>query len=243
MLAARRGRRGFGRRNPGSSLPSAARMQSSQAVIFDMDGVLVLSGPAHWIAWRDVAQAEGIALTREQFLGFNGMTNQDICERLWGTRATPAFVAAIADTKERAYRAAVQAAVPLAPGCRELLTTLRSHALGLAVGTSGPKENVDLILDGGGIRSFFGGVVHAGLVLRGKPAPDIFLRAAELLGVPPRDCVVVEDAPNGIQAALAAGMRVVGVGTNHGLDELRDVGAHVVLPDLAAIRIDHVLAR
>lgn len=218
-------------------------MQPVTAVIFDMDGVLVLSGPAHWIAWCDVARAHGIALTREQFLGFNGMTNQDICERLWGTRATPAFVAAIADTKERAYRAAVEADVPLAPGCRELLATLRGHALRLAVGTSGPKENVDLILDRGGIRPFFGGVVHAGLVQRGKPAPDIFLRAAELLGVPPAACVVVEDAPTGIQAALAAGMRVVGLGTNHALDELRDVGAHVVLPDLAVVTIAHVLAR
>lgn len=213
------------------------------AVIFDMDGVLVLSGPAHWVAWRDVAAAHGIALTREQFLGFNGMTNQDICAKLWGERATPGFVAAIADTKERAYRAAVEADVPLAPGCRDLLATLRRHALGLAVGTSGPQENVDLILDRGGIRSFFGGVVHAGLVQRGKPAPDIFLRAAELLRVPPGACVVVEDAPTGIQAALAAGMRVVGLGTNHELDELRDVGAHVVLPDLAALTIAHVLAR
>jgi len=219
-------------------------MLPTAAVIFDMDGVLVLSGPAHWIAWRDTAADHGRTLTRADFLQCNGMTNQDICAALWGEdRATPGFVAAIADAKERAYRRAVEADVPLAPGCRQLLAALRARRLLLAVGTSGPKENVDLILDRGGIRPFFGGVVHAGLVQRGKPAPDIFLRAAELLAQPPAACVVVEDAPSGIRAALAAGMRVVSVCTNHEAGELRDVGAHVVLPDLAAITIEHVLGR
>ncbi len=213
---------------------------TTAAVIFDMDGVLVLSGPAHWDAWRDTAAAHGRVLTQADFLAVNGMTNQDICARLWGARATPEFVAAVAERKERAYRDAVRAAVPLAPGCRQLLGELRGHGLALAVGTSGPRENVDLILDGGGIRPFFGGVVHAGLVQRGKPAPDIFLRAAELLAVPPANCVVVEDAPSGVRAALTAGMRVVAVCTNHDAEELRELGAHVVLPDLAAITIAHM---
>lgn len=210
-------------------------MSAIRAVLFDMDGVLVLSGPAHWQAWRDVAAAHGLPLTHREFLGFNGMTNEDICARLWGERATPAFTAAIADHKERAYRAAVAAAVPLAPGCTPLLAALRDHGLQLAVGSSGPQENVDLILDAGGIRSFFGAVVHAGLVRRGKPAPDIFLQAAALLGTPPAACVVVEDAPSGIQAALAAGMQVIGLATNHAAFELRECGAEIVLPDLAAL--------
>jgi beta-phosphoglucomutase len=219
-------------------------MSPARAVIFDMDGVLVLSGPAHWIAWRDTAAALGRTLTQADFLAVNGMTNQDICARLWGAaRATPEFVARVADAKEAAYRRAVEANVPLAPGCRELLATLRAHAFAIAVGTSGPKENVDLVLDRGGIRAFFGGVVHAGLVQRGKPAPDIFLRAAELLRVPAAACTVVEDAPSGVRAALAAGMRVVAVCTNHGEQELRGEGAHVVLPDLAAIAVEHVSVR
>ena len=214
-----------------------------RAVIFDMDGVLVLSGPAHWIAWRDTALAFGRELSHPEFLGFNGMTNQDICAKLWRERATSTLVAAVADQKEKAYREAVHANVPLAPGCRELLSTLRRNALLLAVGTSGPKENVDLVLDRGAIRPFFGGVVHAGLVQRGKPAPDIFLAAAQLLQVPPAQCLVVEDAPSGVLAAVAAGMRVLGVASNHEPAELLDVGAAAVLPDLAAITIAHVLAK
>ena len=223
----------------GRDLSLRATMQAVRAVIFDMDGVLVLSGPAHWVAWQEAAAAHGRPLTHAEFLGFNGMTNQDICERLWGGRATPEFVAAIADRKERAYRDAVAAAVPLAPGCASLLTNLRAHGLQLAVGSSGPRENVDLVLDRGGIRAHFGAVVHAGLVARGKPAPDIFLRAAELLAVPPAHCVVVEDAPSGVRAALAAGMRVLGLATNHRPAELHDVGARLVLPDLAAVAVAH----
>ncbi len=200
-----------------------------------MDGVLVLSGPAHWLAWRDTAAAHGRPLTEAEFLAVNGMTNDDICARLWGAGATPEFVAVVAGAKERAYRRAVAAAVPLAPGCRELLASLRSHGALLAVGSSGPQENVDLVLDAGGIRPFFGAVVHAGLVRRGKPAPDIFVRAAALLGVQPAHCTVVEDAPSGVRAARAAGMRVVGDATKHHADELLALGAELVLPDLAAI--------
>lgn len=217
-------------------------MQNRRAVIFDMDGVLVLSAPAHWTAWVDAAAQHGVELTREQFLSFNGLTNPDICARLWGDRATPAFVAELAMRKERAFRAAIAADVPLAPGCRELLAQLRERDVPIAVGTSAPRENVDLVLDGGGIRPFFGAVVHADLVQRGKPAPDIFLRAAELLGLPPERCVVIEDAPMGVRAARAAGMAAVGVLTNHTADELLDEGARAVLPALVDVRPEHLLA-
>lgn len=212
-------------------------MQPTEAVIFDMDGVLVLSGPAHWEAWREVAAQHDRPITHAEFLGFNGMTNQDICARLWGERATLAFVQAVADRKEAAYRDAVRAAVPLAPGCGALLANLRAAGLRLAVGSSGPVENVALVLEQGGIAQHFGAVVHAGLVQRGKPAPDIFLRAAELLAVPPVRCVVVEDAPSGVRAAVAAGMRVLGLTTNHHAHELHEVGARVVLPTLADITL------
>jgi beta-phosphoglucomutase len=215
-------------------------MDRPAAVIFDMDGVLVLSGPAHWDAWRDTAAAHGRPISHAEFLGFNGMTNQDICTRLWGSRATPEFIATIADRKERAYRDAVRAQVPLAPGCHDLLSALHAHGVQMAVGSSGPQENVELVLEAGGIRPFFGAVVHAGLVQRGKPAPDIFLAAADLLRVPPARCVVLEDAPNGIQAALAAGMRVLGLATNHVAAELHEHGAELVLPDLASVTWDDV---
>lgn len=210
----------------------------TRAVIFDMDGVLVLSSDAHWVSWQAAAAAHGVALSRQQFFGFNGYTNPDICRVLWGEAATPELIAAVASNKEAAYRAAIRGAVPLAPGCRELLAALRLCGLATAVGTSAPPENVDLVLDGGGIRGHFGAVVHAEMVARGKPAPDIFLLAAELLGVPPAQCIVIEDAPSGIRAALAAGMPAVGVASNHDAEELLAAGARQVLPSLAQVSVE-----
>lgn len=207
-------------------------MDRSRAVLFDMDGVLVLSGPAHWLAWREATGRRGIELTHEQFLSFNGFTNRDICARLWGEAATPAFVDEVAEHKEGAFRDAIRSCVPLAPGCRELLANLRRLGASIAVGSSAPQGNVDLVLDGGGIRPYFQAVVHAGMVARGKPAPDIFLRAAELLEVAPACCLVVEDAPSGVRAAIAAGMQVVGVLTNHAAAELLDEGAGRVVESL-----------
>ncbi|MBK8098747.1 MAG: HAD family phosphatase [Planctomycetes bacterium] len=212
-----------------------------RAVIFDMDGVLVLSGPAHWLAWRQVAAEHGLELTRERFLSFNGLTNQDICRLLWGARATPEFTAALAERKERAFRDQIAREVPLAPGCRELLAAVQQRACELAVGSSAPVANVDRVLDGGGIRPFFGAVVHGDMVVRGKPAPDIFLRAAHLLGRSPAECVVVEDAPTGVRAAVAAGMRAVGVLTNHTADELRAAGAAAIVAALDEIAPDLLL--
>lgn len=206
---------------------------TDHAVIFDMDGVLVLSGPAHFQAWRTTATAHGIDLSHEEFLSFNGMVNADICRQLFGDRATASFAAAIADQKERAYRDAIAHEVPLAAGCRQVLQQFQAARMALAVGTSGPKANVDRVLDGGDIRSYFGAVVHADLVQRGKPAPDIFLRAAELLDMAPARCVVVEDAPSGIRAAHAAGMRVVGITSNHTEHELRQEEPHALVASFA----------
>jgi beta-phosphoglucomutase family hydrolase len=206
---------------------------TDHAVIFDMDGVLVLSGPAHYDAWTHTATAHGVELSYERFLSFNGMVNADICRLLFGDRATPAFAAAIADQKERAYRDAIAREVPLAPDCRRVLQQLQAARVPLAVGTSGPKANVDHVLDGGDIRPFFGAVVHADIVQRGKPAPDIFLRAADMLGMPPARCLVVEDAPTGIRAAHAAGMRVIGITSNHSEQELRDERAHAIVASFA----------
>lgn len=203
------------------------------AVIFDMDGVLVLSAKAHWHAWRTVAAEHGIDFDRARFLACNGRTNADICALLFGAAADPDLVAAVEQRKESAWRRAIAGRVPLAPGCRELLDELARRGLPLALGSSAPAANVDLVLDGGGIRASFAAVVHAGMIARGKPAPDVFLRAAELLAVAPADCVVVEDAPTGLLAAQAAGMRAIGVATTHDEAELCAAGARHVVPGLA----------
>jgi len=211
-------------------------------VIFDMDGVLILSAPAHWAAWRDIAWAHGLELTREAFFGTNGMANPDIVRTLWG-EVDDGVIQRIATAKEHAFRSHIARQVPLAPGCVDVLRALRGTGIPVALGSSAPAANVDHVLDHGGIRSWFDAVVHCDMVARGKPAPDIFLAAAQLLGLPPGRCLVVEDAPNGVKAGIAAGMQVLGISSNHPAEELLDVGAALVVPQLADVTVQLVRER
>lgn len=214
-----------------------------RAVIFDMDGVLVLSGDAHYHAWRAAAGEDGIELSFEQFAHTFGRTNPDVIRMIWHEQAgrpladiTPARIASIADAKELAYRDLIRHNVPLAPGCRALLESLATAGWALAVGSSAPRENLDLVLDSAGIRPFFAGVVDGSMVARGKPDPEVFLRAAQLLAVDPAHCSVVEDAPAGIEAAVAAGMTAVALTTTHDEASLRAAGAHRVFESLDTLR-------
>jgi len=208
-----------------------------------MDGVLVLSGDAHYQAWRAAAAEDGIELSFEQFAHTFGRTNPDVIRMIWHEQAgrplagiTPARIASIADAKERAYRDLIRHSVPLAPGCRELLESLAIAGWALGVGSSAPRENLDLVLDSAGIRAFFAGVVDGSMVARGKPDPEVFIRAAQLLAVDPAHCSVVEDAPAGIEAAVAAGMTAIALTTTHDEASLRAAGAHRVFESLDTLR-------
>jgi len=212
-------------------------------VIFDMDGVLVLSEQAHWESWKVPAASRGLSLKYETFLSCFGRINPDCINIMFGPDIDPAESNRIADEKEAAFRDIVRHDVPLAPGTAELLKTLRDRGARLAVGSSGPRENVELILNSGQIRQYFDAVVHGGEVKHGKPAPDVFLLAAERLKIPPANCAVIEDAPAGIRAAVAAGMLPVTVATTHKSPELKEAGAFAIFPDLKSIPIDFLLKR
>jgi beta-phosphoglucomutase len=220
--------------------PPTGRNNSMQqaAVIFDMDGVLALTEQAHWESWRVPAEARGIHLQYATFVSCFGRINADCVAIMFGQDVSTEESNRIADEKENAFRDIVRKNVPLAPGLLPLLEGLRARGIKLAVGSSGPAENVNLILGSGGIRQYFDAVVHGGEVKRGKPAPDVFLLAAERLGVPAARCTVVEDAPAGIRAAVAAEMMPVAVATTHDSEELKAAGAIVVSPDLKSIPID-----
>lgn len=205
-----------------------------RAVIFDMDGVLVLSEDAHFRSWRDTAASYGAAVSHELFLSCFGRTNPD-CIRTMIGEVSDARASEIAERKERAYRDIVRSAMPLAPGVRELLSAMRAAGVRTAIGSSAPPENVELLLEVGQLRPYFAAAVDGSMVARGKPAPDVFLRAGELLTVAPGACAVVEDAPAGILAARAAGMLAVAVSTTHTPAQLAQAGAHHVFPTLAEI--------
>jgi beta-phosphoglucomutase len=212
-------------------------------VIFDMDGVLVLSDEAHFESWKLVARKRGVEMSRELFLSTFGQVNEDCIATMFGSQTLPDEVQRIADEKERAYRNIVRAQVPLAPGLFRLLDSLRLKGARMAVGSSAPPENVDLILDAGRLREYFSATVDGKQVANGKPAPDVFLMAAEALGLDPHRCIVIEDAPVGIEAARAAGMRAVAVATTNEVGALESAGAHVVVDDLLALDFAQIIGR
>lgn len=194
-------------------------------ILFDMDGVIVASGPAHAASWKLVARKHGIPLDEATFRETFGRPSRDIIRVLWGDGLTVDQVRRIDEEKEAAYRELIRGMVPLSIGVREALSGLRSAGYALAVATSGPRENVELVLHETGLSEWFQATVSGFDVERGKPAPDCFLLAAQRLRVPPCDCVVIEDAPVGIEAGIAAGMRVLGYVGTWPAERLRAAGA------------------
>jgi len=180
------------------------------AVIFDMDGVLVDSYQAHLESWQALAAEHGRSFTEEEFARSFGRTSRDIIQSLWqGLAVHDADVRRMDERKEGLFRQRLARHFPAMDGVPDLLVSLHAAGFRLAVGSSGPPENVDLVLDRLGARALFDAVVNGTDIERGKPDPQVFLLAADRLGVPPANCVVVEDAPAGIEAATRAGMRSV----------------------------------
>mgnify|MGYP000331553423 CR=1 FL=1 len=204
-------------------------------VIFDMDGVLVDSGAAHHESWRRLAIQYGIEISEQRFKESFGRPSRDIIRLIWGAQVSDADIARYDAEKEAVYRRLISGRVPLMPGCRSLLERLRAAGLRLAVATSGPPENLDLVLDECDLRRFFAALVHGYDVLSGKPAPDCFVLAAQRLRLPADHCLVVEDAPVGIQAAVAAGMPVIALVGTHAAGTLLAAGAARIVQHLDAI--------
>lgn len=200
-----------------------------------MDGVLVASGPAHLASWKLAARKDGMEITDARFKATFGRPSRDIIRIIWGPQVTDADIQRIDDLKEKLYRDLVTGMVPLTIGTRELLTGLRAAQFKLAVATSGPRENVELVLSEKHLHNYFGAVVTGFDVKNGKPAPDCFLLAAERLGVESRASVVVEDAPVGIQAARAAGMKCIALAGTHPAAHLAEQKPDLVVENLAEI--------
>jgi len=174
-------------------------MTRTYAAIFDMDGVLVDTYHAHYQSWLAMAQAEGFSFTEEQFAETFGRTSREIIAHFWGEgRLSDRQIAEMDEQKEAAFRRIIEQNFPAMPGAAELLESLHQAGFALAVGSSGPPENVELVVDKLGVRELLGAVVTGRDVHRGKPDPEVFLIAAE-------------DAPAGIEAARRAGMRSVGL--------------------------------
>ncbi len=190
------------------------------AVIFDLDGVLIDSGPAHRESWRALGAELGIEVSDRAVGAVFGRQNRDIVPILFGDDRTPEEVRRLGARKEELYRDLVRGKVPVSEGAVELVRHYQAGGYQLAVGSSTPRANIDLALGEMGIAELFGVIVSSEDVSVGKPDPTVFLTAASRLGVPPGDCLVIEDAPAGVEAGKAAGMAVVALAGSHSRDKL-----------------------
>jgi HAD superfamily hydrolase (TIGR01509 family) len=189
--------------------------KGSRAVLWDVDGTLIDSREYHWLSWHGALAAENFHVTREQFERTFGRRNEEILASYFPSYGAE-DVARVGEAKEVAYRELVrERGIELLPGVRRWLERLREEGWRQALASSAPRANLDAIVAALDLGHFFAAVASAEDVTEGKPDPQVFLAAASKLGVEPRACVVVEDAPAGTEAARRAGMRSIGVLSSH----------------------------
>ncbi len=204
------------------------------AAIFDWDGVIVDSSAQHEASWQVLAKKEGRTLPPGHFKKGFGMKNEVIIPNVLGWAKDPAEIDRLARAKEQVYRDLVDRdGIEPIPGVMEWLATLKAARIPCAIGSSTHRLNIDCVLRHIHLADYFAAIVAGNDVTHGKPAPDIFLKAAERLGYQPARCVVFEDAHVGIEAARAGGMKVVAVTTTHPAESLGDA-------DLVVERLDQL---
>lgn len=199
-------------------------------VLWDMDGVLVDTGPTHYRSWVQTLADYDLAMSEEFFRATFGMTNANLLPLLLGERGTPDLVQAISDRKEALFREMMAGQARSLPGVEYWLESLRAAGARQAVASSAPPENLDVMLASLGVRPWLDAVV-SGNGMPGKPAPDVFLKAAQAIDMPPARCVVIEDAINGVAGAKNAGMKCIAVTTTNPAAALSQ--ADIVVDSLA----------
>lgn len=188
---------------------------SGLGLVFDLDGVIVDSNPIHSLSWRVYLRRHGIEAPEDFDQKMFGRRNDEIVRGIFGADVDAAEVFRHGAAKEELYREMMGPVLEehLVLGLRSFLD--RHHDVPMGVATNAERANVDFVLGSGGLRRHFRVVLDGGQVARSKPDPEIYLRAAELLGLPPANCIVFEDSRAGVEAARAAGARVVALTTTH----------------------------
>ncbi len=205
-------------------------MEKNWALIFDMDGVLVDNNPFHKKAWKVFCQKYGFELSEEQYRNqIYGRTNRNVLESLFPDLLNKNDFLGYAEEKEQIYRQIYDPHIQPVRGLNHLLELLKDKDLKMAVATSAPTKNLDFVMKHLAIRDYFDLIVDESMVEKGKPDPEIYLTVSKKLVLPVERCLVIEDSLSGVQAALSAGMKVVGITTTHEPSELKHT--HWVIND------------
>jgi HAD superfamily hydrolase (TIGR01509 family) len=206
-----------------------------------MDGTMVDNMMVHHQAWQQKFASLGIQMSmaevKEQVHG----VNEEILERLFGDRFTREERRRISAEKEADYRAIFKTQLVLVRGVEDFLRSAKEANIPMAIATAAPPENVDFVLDNLQLRGYFGGVVHAHHVKKGKPDPETFLLAAASIDIPIEDCLVFEDSLTGAHTAANAGCSTIIVTTTHSQEEF-DSFSHIIkfISDFSRITLDKI---
>lgn len=193
-----------------------------KAFVFDLDGVIVFTDQFHYKAWKKMADLMGIYFDEEINNRLRGVSRMDsleiILERYDGTLKTEEKEA-LAQEKNNVYCELLKTMSPadVTTEVRETLTELRNRGYKLAIGSS--SKNAKFILEKVALIEYFDAISDGTNITRSKPDPEVFLKAAEFLGIQPKECIVVEDASAGIDGAKAGGMKAVGIGDAHSYEK------------------------
>lgn len=211
------------------------------AILFDMDGVLVDNHAYHVKAWQQFAQKHNLHLSEEEFdKHINGRTIEAALDYFFGSDKTEAEKKQLAEEKEQLYRDLYGPNLAAVAGLTNVLERLKQEGRQMAVVSSAMLSNIDMVLDGLNIRSYFDAIVHGSQVSKSKPEPDIYLYAAQQLSCEPRHCLVLEDSKSGIEAGWNAGMEVVALATTHSQEELRKFGVKHIIADFRAFTLEEI---
>ncbi|MFT7030373.1 MAG: HAD superfamily hydrolase (TIGR01509 family) [Marinoscillum sp.] len=207
--------------------------------LFDMDGVIVANHEYHYLAWQQIAAKYGADIDEEFYrLNMNGRTLTELVEVVFEGRVAGDKVHEIGSEKEKAYRDLYAPHLAPTNGLIDFLESALAANIPMVVGTSAPVENVIFTLDGLNIRHYFKGVVDAGMVTKGKPEPEVYLKSAAMIERSASDCIVFEDAISGLKAGQSAGAKTVALATSHKREELF---GDMIIDDFTQIDLDQIL--
>lgn len=191
------------------------------AVIFDMNGVIIDDERIHQQSWKIYCQNHGFHITENEFKEkVFGRTEKETFEYLYSRKITPEELGKFSDERVDTAIEIFKPQLKTTAGLHNLLEELLTNNIPMAVATSSRNRYVNFIMDTLGIRKYFKAILTAEDIINGKPDPEIYLKTANKLNVPPKNCVVIEDTISGIRSAMAAGMKVIGIATTHAKKEL-----------------------
>ena len=216
-----------------------------QAIIFDMDGVIIDSNPYHKISWEHFLVKNGHPFNDEIFDNIiSGKTGSTSIRLLLGYDLSEEIAAGYLKEIDEDFQDILRQAkdVEPTPGLPAFLQSIRSAGYQTALATSAPPGNVDLTLEKTNLRKYFDVILDKTDVTNGKPDPEVYLNAVNRLGTEKDRCMVFEDSRAGIQSAISAGLRVIGVTTGHSRKELLEEGVAMVIDDFQNLRLEEVMS-